>query len=82
MRKGGLEPKAALEMTEEFRHKCCAVWRLVAQIGPWGPIEDCGVLPLERDFQVLPHPVCSDCGGKGILRWWFDPTAASSGVRR
>ena len=30
VRKGGLEPEAALEMIEVFHGECCAVWRLVA----------------------------------------------------
>jgi integrase len=48
MRKGGLEPEKALEMIEEFRANCCAVWRVVAQIGPQGPNDLGDIMPLRR----------------------------------
>jgi hypothetical protein len=36
MRGGGLEPEAPVEIVEEFGGECCAVLRVVAQIGPLG----------------------------------------------
>jgi hypothetical protein len=36
MRKGGLEPKAPVEMIEEFRGECGTVWHRVAPLGPPG----------------------------------------------
>ena len=50
MRGGGLEPEKALEMIELFSSECCAVWRLVAKIGPRGPMRKRGSW-LKRHFQ-------------------------------
>jgi hypothetical protein len=36
MRKGGLEPKAPVEMIGFFLRQCCAVWHGMAPLGPPG----------------------------------------------
>ena len=38
VRKGGLEPKATVEMIELFENQCCTVLHGVAPVGPRGPI--------------------------------------------
>ena len=74
MRKGGLEPEAAVEMIEEFRRQCCSMRRLVAQNGPQGPLRNHNVEcvhsevsahntralsdPVPFSFAAKPHPFC------------------------